>query len=305
MNETTKMLLELISNPEEGFSGAYNIREDSGCAARQSTENIQIISKEDGSGIDIKIAPNTVGETVYIPAVITKDDIEDLVYNDFFIGENADVVIMAGCGIHSGGTHESSHTGIHRFFVGKNAKVKYLENHIGVGEGTGTRVIDPTTYVEIDEGGYMEMDTSHIKGIDSTKRKTEAKVGKGGNFIVKEKMMTHDKQKALTEFLVDLDGEGSGTHIVSRSVAKNDSYQKFDMVINGNNECHGHSECDAIIMDNGVVTAIPVVTANHIDSVLIHEAAIGKIAGEQITKLLTLGLTEEKAEETIVQGFLK
>lgn len=309
MNEPNKITKDLLSQitdtPEEITKGAYNIRENSGCAGRHSTDNIKIESKADGTGIDIIVAPGTNGDGVYIPACITKSDVNDLVYNDFHIGEGANVRIVAGCGVHADGEEDSSHEGIHRFFVGKNAKVYYYEKHIGVGSGEGKKIINPITEVFIEEGGYLEMDTVQLGGVTSSKRRTRGKIGKDGRFIIREKIMTHDDQYAETDFFVDLDGENSATDLVSRSVAKDNSKQLFNSVINGNAACTGHSECDAIIMDNSVVTATPALTANHIDAELIHEAAIGKIASEQLIKLESLGLTEEQAERTIIDGFLK
>lgn len=304
LDHVSQKLLDLISDTEVGFSGAYNIRENSGCAGRVSTKNIQIENNEAGNGIDIRIAPGTRGETVYIPALITHSDVQDLVYNDFFIGDNADVTIIAGCGVHTDGEHESSHDGVHRFFVGKNSRVVYLENHIGIGSGQGARKINPVTHVSLDENSYMEMNTSQLEGVTSTVRTTTASVGAGASFIVKEALMTDGNEVVTTDFDVDLDGLDSGSHIVSRSVAKGNSNQTFTMKLTGNEASHGHAECDAIIMDHGVVTALPGLVANHPDAQLIHEAAIGKIAGDQLVKLMTLGLTEEEAEERIIQGFL-
>lgn len=305
MNSITEKLLDMISDYKGKFVGAFNIREDSQCAGRQSSEHIKIESKTDKPGIDILVDPGTKGETVYIPACITHSDVDDLVYNDFYIGEGADVTVVAGCGVHTDGEESSQHNGIHRFFIEKGARVLYLEKHVGTGGGTGERLINPETYAEIAEDGYMEMNTTQIKGVDSTNRQTKAVLQKGAKLIVKEKIMTDGHQVAETNFDVDLNGEDSGVHLVSRSVAKGWSHQVFRSVINGNTRCSGHSECDAIIMDNGVVSAIPELTAHDVDAALIHEAAIGKIAGEQITKLMTLGLSEQQAEEKIIQGFLK
>ena len=248
--------------------------------------------------------PNTK-EKIYIPACVTKSNVDDLVYNDFYVGENSDVVIVAGCGVHTDGEEDSQHNGIHRFFISKNAKVRYEEKHVGIGEGTGKRIINPQTYIEMAENSYMEMDTVQIKGVDSTKRDSKAVLQANAKLVIKEKIMTHGEQYAETNFAVDLDGEDSGVDLISRSVARGTSKQMFRSVINGNTRCTGHSECDAIIMDKGVVSAIPELTANDIDAALIHEAAIGKIAGEQLIKLMTLGLTSEEAEAKIVEGFLK
>ena len=305
MNALIKSLMEKVSDLYGIPSGAYSIRGNGKSEGKNSTENIQIVPKEGKSGIDIYVKENTKNESVHIPALITESGVHDLVYNDFHIGENADVLIVAGCGVHNCGNQKSEHEGIHRFFVGKNAKIKYVEKHIGEGEGTGERVINPQTHIEADENSYVEMETVQLEGVDSTKRISSAKLKEGATLVIKEKIMTHGNQYAETSFEVDLDGKGSSANLISRSVAKDTSRQLFRSVINGNAECYGHSECDAIIMNDGVVAAIPEITANSVDATLIHEAAIGKIAGEQLTKLMTLGLTEKEAEEQIVNGFLK
>ena len=300
-----EILLHEVADLNGVPKGAYNIRHNSQSDGRQSTETIEIVGKTDKSGIDIIIKPNTKEEYVYIPAIVTKTDIHDLVYNDFYIGENANVTIIAGCGIHNEGQGNSEHNGIHRFFVGKNARVKYVEKHIGTGEGTGLRIINPETYIEAGENSYVELETTQLKGVDSTIRVTKAKAEAGAKVIVKEKILTHGSQFAETRFEIDMDGDDSSVSLVSRSVAKDKSKQRFVSIINGNARCVGHSECDAIIMDDAVVTAVPEITANNVDASLIHEAAIGKIAGEQLIKLMTLGLTEQEAETHIVNGFLK
>ena len=305
MDQIKKNLLMQVADLHTVPEGAYNIRENGSAAGRKTTANIDIVSKTDKPGIDIIIKPHTKNESVHIPVIISESGLKDMVYNDFYIGEGADVTIIAGCGIHNCGDQDSAHDGIHSFHVGKDARVRYVERHYGEEEGTGENIMNPTTIIEIDEGGYLEMETTQIKGIDSTIRNTEAVVGKGAILIVKEKIMTHGKQHAETVFNVDLNGEGSSTNVISRSVAKDNSTQTFLSKINGNAECYGHTECDAIIMDNASVRAIPEITANDINASLIHEAAIGKIAGEQIIKLMTLGLTEQEAEEQIVNGFLK
>lgn len=304
IKKVTSELLEMISSPLEKMIGAFNIREDSGCAARHSTENIRIESKKDKPGLEIHVAPGTKGETVFIPAVVTHGGIEDVAYNDFFIGEDADVVVTAGCGVHTSDGGEARHDGIHRFFIGRGAHVVYLEKHIGTGEGIGSRVINPKTEFEIEDGGCLEMDTTQIKGIDSTVRTTIGVVRGTGKLVIREKIMTHESQIAETNFKVDLDGDGSAADVVSRSVARGESHQLFRMAISGNAPCTGHSACDAIIMDKGVVSAIPELTAKNVDAALVHEAAIGKIAGDQLIKLMTLGLTEQEAEERIIEGFL-
>lgn len=305
INDTEKQLLKIIADMEGEPAGAFNIRANGKLADRKTTENIDIRTKTDKPGIDIIIEPGTVGETVHIPVVIDATGLDDLVYNDFIIGENSDVTIVAGCGIHNCGDKKSSHDGVHTFFVGKNSKVKYIERHFGEGEGKGTRIMNPTTVVNLGENSYMEMETSQLGGIDDTLRVTKASVGDGGTLVIHEKILTENSQKAETDFSVDLNGKNSSANVVSRSVAKENSSQLFKSNIIGNNLCSGHTECDAIIMDNGKVSAIPQISANNIDASLIHEAAIGKIAGEQLIKLMTLGLTEKEAVEEIVNGFLK
>lgn len=305
MDRIQMELFEQLTGLHEIPAGAYNIRANSQKDSRNTTENIDIVTKDDKDGIDIYIKPGTKNESVHIPVVISKTGIEESVYNDFHIGEEADVLIVAGCGIHNGGDKRSRHDGIHTFYVGKNARVKYVEKHYGKGDGNGENVMNPTTIVNIEEGGYLEMETVQIKGIDSTDRVTKAKLEKDAKIVITERLMTHGKQEATTRFDVDMDGDGSSANVISRSVAKDDSKQVFYSVINGNAKCSGHSECDAIIMGNAKISAIPEITANDLDASLIHEAAIGKIAGEQLIKLQTLGLTEEEAEEQIVNGFLK
>lgn len=286
-------------------TGAYNIRANGEAGGRRTTENIDIVTKEDKPGIDIIIREGTKNESLHIPVIISESGLEDLVYNDFYIGEGADVTIVAGCGIHNGGDKKSSHDGIHTFHVGRGAKVRYVEKHYGDGEGRGDIVMNPTTLIYMDEEAYLEMDTVQIKGITSTDRKTQATLQKGATLVIKEKIMTNGDQFANTDFTVDMDGEGCSANVISRSVAKDRSTQTFYSNIRGNSPCYGHTECDAIIMDEAKVAAIPKIEANHIDASLIHEAAIGKIAGEQLIKLMTLGLTEKEAEEQIVNGFLK
>ena len=305
MNNTELQLLQIIADMGDSTDGAFNIRANGQLANRRVTENIDIKTKTDNPGIDIIIKPGTVNESVHIPVIISETGLTDLVYNDFYIGENSDVTIIAGCGIHNCGEKESRHDGIHTFYVGKNAKVKYIEKHYGEGAGNGETVMHPTTIGNIAAGGYMEMETAQIKGIDSTKRVTRATLAASATLVIHEKIMTHGSQTAETDFSVDLNGEDSGANVISRSVAKGNSRQKFVSMINGNNRCSGHTECDAIIMENGKVSALPELTANHIDASLIHEAAIGKIAGDQLIKLMTLGLTEQEAEEQIINGFLK
>lgn len=305
LDATSDRLLAEVADLHKVPVGAFNIRANGKAVARNSSANIDIIPKEDVSGIDIKIKPGTKNESVHIPVVMTASGIKEIVYNDFYIGEDSDVVIVAGCGIDNCGPKDSEHDGIHRFFVGKGAKVKYVEKHYGSGDGAGKRILNPGTEVYMEEDSYMEMEMTQIKGVDDTVRDTKAELGKGARLVVHERLMTHGDQKAVSNYRVDLNGEGCSADVVSRSVAKNDSYQKFDAVLNGNTACSGHTECDAIIMDNGRILAVPGLEANNVDAALVHEAAIGKIAGEQLIKLMTLGLTEAEAEEQIINGFLK
>ena len=305
MDKIQQNLLEQVAGIHEVPEGAYSLRINGQLHGKNSSENIEIVRKEDKPGIDIYIKEGTKNESVHIPVILSQSGLRELVYNDFHIGEDCDVTIVAGCGIHNGGSENSEHSGIHSFFVGKNARCKYIEKHYGEGDGNGKNVMNPTTVVELAEGAYLEMETAQIKGVDSTNRVTNAKLDKNATLIVKEKIMTHGEQYAETTFDVELNGENSGTHVISRSVACDRSRQKFISRVKGNAKCTGHTECDAIIMDEAQVSAIPEILAQDPDASLIHEAAIGKIAGEQLIKLMTLGLTEKEAEEEIVNGFLR
>ncbi|MBR7091787.1 MAG: SufD family Fe-S cluster assembly protein [Clostridia bacterium] len=298
-------ILEEVADLHAVPEGAYNIRANGKMAARNTTAHIDIISKKDGSGIDIRIQPGTKHESVHIPVVISESGLKEVVYNDFYIGEDADVVIVAGCGIHNCGEQDAQHDGIHRFYVGKNAHVRYVEKHYGEGDGKGRRLLNPGTEVYMEENASMEMEMVQIKGVDSTVRRTVAKLAAGAKLVVRERLMTHGDQTAESFYVTELNGAHASADIVSRSVAKDASYQKFDSRIVGNAPCTGHTECDAIIMDKARILAVPQLEANDLDAALIHEAAIGKIAGEQIIKLMTLGLTEAQAEEQIINGFLK
>ena len=305
LDKIQRDLLAEIADLHGVPEGAYNIRSDGKLEGRNTTANIDIVTKSDKPGIDIYVKPGTRNESVHIPVIIEQSGLKDLVYNDFHIGEGADVTIIAGCGINNCGNQDSQHDGIHSFYLDRNAKLKYVEKHYADGDGTGGRIMNPTTHIELGEGAYMEMDTTQIKGIDSTKRITTAKVGAGATLIVREKLMTHGVQVSDSEFTIDLDGDDSSANVISRGVARDRSRQVLVLRINGNARCYGHSECDNIVMDESFVQAIPEITANSVEASLVHEAAIGKIAGEQITKLMTLGLTEAEAEEQIVAGFLK
>lgn len=304
MNEITREILRQVSDFTGEFSGAYNIREDGLCAGCMSTDHIHITSKEDKPGLDIRVDPGTVGESVSIPACVTHGDVDDLVYNDFFIGAGADVVIVAGCGVHTSNGEPARHNGIHRFFLGKGSRVKYLEKHVGLGQGFGLRSIDPVTEAYLDEDSVLEMDTSQIGGVDRTKRITRGEVGKNAKLLIRERLFTEKEQIARTDFEVTLSGENAGVDLISRSVARGKSHQEYRSAIVGDAPCTGHSECDAIIAEEASVDAAPELKAHHPDASLIHEAAIGKIAGEQILKLRTLGLTEAEAEAKIIEGFL-
>ena len=300
-----KGLLQQVAGLDElPAGGAFNIRLNGRTAARSSNPNVQIIPKTDKSGISILIKPGTKNETIHIPVVISESGVKESVYNDFIIGEDCDITIMAGCGIHNCGDEDSAHDGIHSFNVGKNAKVRYIEKHYGEGEGRGKRLMNPTTIVHLCEGASVEMENTQISGVDDTVRKTTATLDAGATLIVHEKVMTTGTQRAISDFVADMNGEGCHCDIVSRTVARDESHQKFVSTLNGNAPCTGHTECDSILMDKATVIASPQLSASCIDASLIHEAAIGKIAGEQIIKLMTLGLTEEEAEEQIVNGFL-
>ncbi len=305
MNKITESLLRAVSEFGGSFQGAYNVREDGECAGRQSSEHIKIGSKKEGPGLVIHVLPGTKGETVYIPACVTHGGIDDLVYNDFYIGEGADVLVIAGCGVHNEENTEARHNGIHRFFLEKGARVVYREKHLGTGKGAGARRIDPVTDITMAENSYLEMDTVQLGGVDSTMRKTTAVLAAGARLVVRERLMTTGSEWARSDFDVTLEGEDSGVDLISRSVARGNSRQEFNSCLRGKNRCSGHSECDAILAESGSVIASPSLEAAHVDAALIHEAAIGKIAGEQILKLRTLGLTQQEAEERIIQGFLR
>lgn len=303
-NEIDRELLEKIADMLGKPVGAFNIRKDSGCDGRQSTEHIQITGKEDKPGIDIRIKDGTVGETCHIPVIITKPGIQEMVYNDFFIGENCDVTIVAGCGIHNCGDETSRHDGVHTFYVGRNSHVKYTEKHYGQGDGKGGRIMNPQTVVYLEEGATIQMETTQIRGIDSTKRGTRIVCGKGAEAVVTERLLTHGDQVAESDMEIVLDGEGSRGRVISRSVAQDRSSQVFYPRMVGNAQCFGHVQCDSIIMDDAHIESIPAIVANSTEAQLIHEAAIGKIAGDQLLKLETLGLSPEEAEECILKGFL-
>ena len=305
IDEIGKSLLKEVADLDALPVGAYNVRVNGESSERNTTANIDIVSKTDKSGIDIIIKPGTKNESVHIPVILSQSGMKEMVYNDFYVGEDCDVTIVAGCGIHNCGGGDSAHDGLHRFFDGKNAKVRYVEKHYGEGDGRGKRVMNPTTEVHLEEGASMILEATQISGIDDTLRKTIATLAENATLEVQEKVLTTGAQNAVSEFVADLNGDGSSCNIVSRTVARDKSTQHFSSTLNGNAACSGHTECDSIIMDSAKVSASPQLTAANVDASLIHEAAIGKIAGEQLLKLMTLGLTEQEAEERIVSGFLK
>ena len=305
LNEIDSTLLEKIADLVGKPVGAFNIRKDSGCEARQSTEFISIDSKTDGKeGIEVRIKDGTKGEVCHIPVIISKSGLSEMVYKDFYVGEDCDVEIIAGCGIHNSGCNESRHDGVHTFYIGKNSRVRYAEKHYGEGEGTGKNVMNPQTVVYLDEGASMQMDTVQIKGVDSTNRYTKFVCGKGSEVVVTERLLTHGEQVAESDMIIELNGEDAKGRVISRSVAQDSSRQVFRPIVIGNDKCFGHVQCDSIIMGNAKIEAVPAITANSTEAQLVHEAAIGKIAGDQLLKLQTLGLTAEEAEDTILKGFL-
>lgn len=305
MNKIEKELLHQVAGIEGDIHGAYNIRKNGKGVERAVTPNINIITKTDVSGIDIYIKENTQNEAVHIPVIITESGLKDVVYNDFYVGKNANVTIVAGCGIHNDEHADSQHDGIHRFFLEEGAKVLYIEKHYGEGNGKGKKILNPVTEVNLAKGASLEMQTVQIKGVDSTIRETKGVLEEDTNLVITEKIMTHGNQFAKTEFEVSLNGENASTHVTSRSVATDHSSQEFVSKIYGNTKCFAHVECDAIIKDKAKVVAIPEISANDVNANLIHEAAIGKIAGEQLIKLMTLGLNEKEAEAEIINGFLQ
>lgn len=298
------MLGKIADMTEIPTVGAYNIRKNGLGVERHSTENIEIIPKTDKPGIDIRIKPGTKAEKVHIPVIITKEGVNDMVYNDFYVGEGADVEIVAGCGIHNSGCQTSEHDGIHRFFIGKNARVRYVEKHYGEGEGTGKRILNPTTQVYMEENSYCEMEMVQIKGVDSTIRETQANLSAGAKYVVLEKLMTHGSQKAESNMTINLNGKDASAQIISRSVAKDTSEQVFKPTAVGNADCKAHVQCDSIIMDEAKISSVPAITANNADAQIVHEAAIGRINNDQLLKLMTFGMDEQEAENIIIQGFL-
>lgn len=305
LNELDKSMLNQMSGLHELPIGAYNIRKNGEKVARNTTANIDIVTKKDKPGIDIIVKPGTKGESVHIPVILTQEGLDDVVYNTFEIGEGSDVLIVAGCGIHNPGDKKSQHDGVHQFFVRKGARIKYVERHFGEGNGNGERVLNPKTIIEVEEGGYAELELVQIKGVDHTKRDTEIKLHKNAKVVVSERLLTYKSQDAESKIDVEMVGKDSSARIISRSVARDQSKQLFHLNMSGYERCRGHIQCDSIIMDKARVESVPKIAAFHSDSKLIHEAAIGKIANDQLIKLMSLGLSEKEAEDTILKGFLK
>lgn len=306
MEQMEKNLLKTVADISGFMPGsAFSLRKNGAGVERHSTEHVKILAKTDKPGIDIIVDANTVGESIHIPVILTDSGIQDMVYNDFYIGEGADVEIVAGCGIHNDGCDTSQHDGIHTFHIGRNASITYTEKHYGEGSGSGGRILNLTTVIHMEEGSFAKMDMSQIKGVDSTFRKTEANLGASAKLVINEKLMTHGEQKAHSDVTVNLNGEDSVVQIVSRSVGKDTSVQVFHPIAVGNNRSRAHIQCDSIIMGKAKISSIPEIAANHVDAEIIHEAAIGKINNDQLIKLQTFGLNSEEAEKVIVDGFLK
>lgn len=304
MNNIDKSMLEQIADLHGVPTGSYNIRKNGQSIDRSSTAEVDIVSKTDKSGIDIIVKSGVKNRSVHIPVIVTETGMKDLVYNDFYIGDNAEVLIVAGCGIHNTGNEDSGHDGIHTFHIGKGAKVKYIEKHLGVGN-SGGKILNPVTNITMKAGSEFDMETIQLGGVTYSNRVTNAKLYDDAKLVIKEKILTTDTEEAITKFKVNLVGENSSVNVISRSVAKDNSKQKFLSKIIGKNTCFGHVECDGILLDNARIISTPEIDAVDVNASLVHEAAIGKIAGEQLTKLMSLGLTELEAEDMIIKGYLK
>jgi Fe-S cluster assembly scaffold protein SufB len=304
LSSIDSQLLEAVADLHGVPQGAFNIRRD-GEGYRQSSANIEIIPKQDKPGIDIIIKPGTRNESVHIPVILTKSGLKDLVYNTFIIGEDADVTIVAGCGIHNQGEKDSQHDGVHEFTVKRGARLKYIEKHYGQGDGLGQRVLNPTTIITVEKGGYAEMEMVQIRGVDETKRTTEAFIHEKGSLKVVEKLLTDGRQEAISDITIHLIGADSSAQVLARSVAQDESQQLFRAALVGKNRSNGHVECDSIIMGHAQIRSVPELTAESAEAMLTHEAAIGRIAGDQLIKLMTLGLDEQEAINTILAGFLR
>ena len=298
-----RKILQEIADLHGEPPGAYNIRKDGAGVERRSLPGVKIEPKTDKAGIDVLVAPGHEG-TVHIPVLLTDTEQKDVVYNTIEIGAGADILLVAGCGIHNPGSGEARHDGIHHVVVKKGGRLRYVEKHYGEGAGTGKKVLNPKTVLVLEEGAYAELDLVQIRGVDDTVRLTEATVEKGAQLLMYERLLTGADQSAESEMEVKLTGDGSSARIISRSVAQGTSRQIFRPRLIAYQHGKGHVECDSIIMDSSVVRSIPEIWAENADAELVHEAAIGKIAGEQLIKLMALGLTREEAEEAIISGFL-
>ncbi|AHF07045.1 SufB/SufD family protein [Desulfitobacterium metallireducens] len=305
LNSLDKHMLETVADMHQAPLGAFNIRKNGQGVQRQTTENIDILTKLDKPGIDVIVKPYTKGESVHIPVILTEENLNDLVYNTFEIGEYSDVVVIAGCGIHNNGSCNSRHDGIHTFNVRKGAKMRYVEKHFGEGEGTGSRILNPKTILEVEEDATVELEMVQIRGVDSTKRDTEIRLGKNAKLIITERLLTDEEQWAESKISVELNGDGASAQIISRSVAQGHSKQDFYFDLIGRSASRGHVQCDSIIMHDAQVFSTPRISAQHSEAQLIHEAAIGRIESEQLIKLMSMGLSEKEAEDTILKGFLK
>ena len=304
IDQITQGVLKVINDGNFKQEGAFNLRYNGQPLCHGDSEHVKIKRKTDKNGIDVYIDGNAKGERVQIPVVMTVSGMTDVVYNDFHIADGADVVIVAGCGIHNAGCDSTRHDGIHSFHVGKGCNVRYEEKHYGEGEGTGEKILNPVTKIYVGEDSVFTLDTAQIKGVDSSVRETDIQMAAGAKLYVTERLMTHDKQTAVSNMEIQMHGEGSSAKIASRSVAKGESVQTFHPTAIGNSACHAHVQCDSIIMDQARVCSIPEIDARHIDAAIIHEAAIGRINNDQLIKLRTLGMTEEEAEAVIVDAFL-
>ena len=300
-----KVILEQVAGLHDIPQGAYNIRRNGEAAGRSTTANIDIVSKKDKPGIDIIVKPETKDESVHIPVIVSAEGLTDVVYNTFEIGQNADVLIVAGCGIHNSGKDKAQHDGIHEFFVRRGARIRYVEKHYGQGDGTGEKVLNPKTIIHVEEGASAELELVQIRGVDSTRRDTEVHLARSAKLIVTERLLTDGVQQAYSNISIDMAGGDASAQIISRSVARGHSRQDFSFDLIGRGACRGHIQCDAIIMDSAVVISTPRISAYHEDSQLVHEAAIGRLESQQLLKLESLGLSPQEAEDTILKGFLR
>ncbi|NLN88072.1 MAG: SufD family Fe-S cluster assembly protein [Syntrophomonadaceae bacterium] len=298
-------LLEAVADLKKVPQGALNIRLNGVPVMRHSSPNISVGPNQDGSGLLVEIKPGTKNETVHVPVMLTQAGLQEKVYNTFVVGENADATIVAGCGIHNDSHVESRHDGIHEIIVRAGARLRYAEKHYGEGNKTGKRVLNPTTVVTVEEGASAEMEMVQMKGVNDTLRSTVAHIHARGSLKIIERLLTQEDQKAESDITIYLEGPGASAQVLSRAVAQGDSYQLFKAALIGRDACQGHVECDAILMDNARIRSVPEIQAEDAEAVLTHEAAIGKIAGEQLIKLMSLGLGESEAIDTILEGFLR